>query len=170
MGFRRRHRQEHVPDRRLVRPVLGGNLAIQQFPITAFNQALELVEATMRLTTKLYEAQFSFAHVCVTLLATARFFREAFVLQSQHPPPRRMVNANQIAGVAAHSRHDFHSIRESNAMARSNPVPVSVPVDAWRSSSQSVRMTKEIKRRNLQSQRLGEHWPRFSMVRGLMGP
>jgi len=32
MRFRRRHRQEHVPDRRLVRPVLGGNLAIQQFP------------------------------------------------------------------------------------------------------------------------------------------
>src|SRR5260370_32689283 len=100
----------------------------------------------MRLTTKLYEAQFSFAHVCVTLLATARFFREAFVLQSQHPPPRRMVNANQIVGAAVHSRPDFHSIRESNAMARSNPVPVSVPPSAWMSSSHTFQITKEIQR------------------------
>ncbi len=70
-------------------PVLGLHISGKRV-----NQALELVETTKWSTTNLYEAQFSFAYVSVTLLATARFFREAFVSQSQYPPPRRMVNAN----------------------------------------------------------------------------
>jgi hypothetical protein len=40
MGFRRKNRQEHVPDMWLIRRVVGGNLAKQQFPVSSVNQAL----------------------------------------------------------------------------------------------------------------------------------
>jgi hypothetical protein len=65
-----------------------------------------------------------------TLFATARFFGATVLSHSQRTPRRKMGRTNRAIGIAAHSRREFRSIRESNVIAPSNPVQVSLLEDA----------------------------------------